>query len=413
MIQRTIDQSVRHASAKFGSACHLYASAVEDSSASLEKQLEAALSRVDRSIVETNSDAKLVSQTIFVRELDEIARAKAVVNAFYHKRPAPVSTFLAQPPCGGAQVAVEAYGLAPGDGPIDVENKSDHVAIVRQEGISWVHCAHIGAHSENQKVYERSRDAFSGMADQLAEAGVSYDRVVRTWLYLGDILGPEGDTQRYKELNRARTDYYKRFHFGASPAVGGHHFNGPEMNSPGSKEIYPASTGIGSRGDGLLVGCVALQTTGMPIELISLENPNQISAFDYAKKYSEKSPKFARAMAVVLGSEALVYISGTASITASESRHKGDVAAQTTQTLDNIEALISRENFSAHGRPQLGATLADLLEARVYIKRADDYELVRAVCEKRMAGVPIIYVEADICREELLVEIEAVAVAGV
>ena len=407
MIQRTIDQSVRHASAKFGSACHLYASAVGDSSDGLEKQLEVALSRLDQSIVETDPDAKLVSQTIFVRELGEVVRAKAVVESFYNDRPAPVSTFLAQPPCGGARVAVETYGLAPGTGPIDFERKSDHLAIARQDGLSWFHCAHIGAQGQNQKIYDRSRDAFSGMADQLAAAGISYDRVVRTWLYLGDILGPEGEKQRYKELNRARTDYYQRFHFGAGPVAKGHHFNRSE-----AKKIYPASTGIGSRGDGLLVGCVALQASGLPIELISLENPNQISAFDYAKKYSEKSPKFARAMAVVLGSETLVYISGTASITASESRHKGDVAAQTTQTLDNIEALVSRENFSCHGRPHLGATLADLLEARVYIKRPGDYELVRAVCEKRMIDVPTVYVEADVCRKELLVEIEAVAVAG-
>ena len=83
------------------------------------------------------------------------------------------------------------------------------------------------------------------------------------------------------------------------------------------------------------------------------------------------SPKFARAMAVTAGETAEIFISGTASITGSDTRFAGDMAEQTRQTLDNIEALISAENFARHGLPGWGATLGDLALARVYVKRGE------------------------------------------
>jgi enamine deaminase RidA (YjgF/YER057c/UK114 family) len=104
-----------------------------------------------------------------------------------------------------------------------------------------------------------------------------------------------------------------------------------------------------------------------------------------------------------------VFVSGTASITDAESRHIDDVAAQTHQTLDNIAALISEENFRNHGAPGLGATLDDLALVRVYIKRQEDFEKTRAACEARFGERPTIYAVADVCRPELLVEIEGVA----
>jgi enamine deaminase RidA (YjgF/YER057c/UK114 family) len=114
-------------------------------------------------------------------------------------------------------------------------------------------------------------------------------------------------------------------------------------------------------------------------------------------------------MAVVAGSTATIFVSGTASITDSTSRHLDDVEAQTRQTLDNIESLISAGNFARHGMSGLGATLADLAQVRVYIKRQSDYEKTRAVCEGRLGELPIIYAVADVCRPELLVEVEGVA----
>ena len=118
----------------------------------------------------------------------------------------------------------------------------------------------------------------------------------------------------------------------------------------------------------------------------SLENPRQVSAYCYSSDYGPKSPKFSRALALAAGDHGTIFISGTASITDAESRHRDDVAAQTEQTLDNIEALIAEENLRRHGLPGLGATTADLAVARVYIKRPEDYLKARAVCRRRLGN---------------------------
>jgi enamine deaminase RidA (YjgF/YER057c/UK114 family) len=114
-------------------------------------------------------------------------------------------------------------------------------------------------------------------------------------------------------------------------------------------------------------------------------------------------------MAVVIGDYVTTWISGTASIVNSETVHLGDVEKQTEQTIDNIERLISRENFERHGVPGAGAELGDLAKIRVYVKRLEDYEKCRAVCERRFGALPTIYAQADVCRSNLLVEIEGVA----
>jgi enamine deaminase RidA (YjgF/YER057c/UK114 family) len=85
-------------------------------------------------------------------------------------------------------------------------------------------------------------------------------------------------------------------------------------------------------------------------------------------------------MAVACGRDAMLFISGTASITNAETRHADDAAAQTRETLDNIAALISEQNLTRHGLPGSGVALGGIALARVYIKRREDYPRVRAIC---------------------------------
>ena len=155
--------------------------------------------------------------------------------------------------------------------------------------------------------------------------------------------------------------------------------------------------------------CMALQTDRADVDAISLENPLQTSAFSYPKVYSEKSPKFSRAMALRAGDHVTTWVSGTASIVDSETVHTGDVRKQAEQTLTNIEKLIAADNFARSGWADAGATLADLAKVRVYVKHAEDYAVCREVCEERLGRIPAIYAQADVCRPDLLIEIEGVA----
>ncbi len=308
----------------------------------------------------------------------------------------PVINYVLQPPCGGAALALEAWAI--GGQSVHVERFGPHTLAVAYDGVRWVHCAGVVPAVSSAGVHAQTLDVLAQSRAALERAGSSYDRVVRTWFYLGGITESEGGIQRYQELNRARTDFYREIHFRCSSL------------DPGATEgIYPASTGIGAAGRGLVMSCLTLDTQREDVCLLPLENPRQVPAYAYGTKYSPQSPKFSRAVALRLGNYVTTWVSGTASIVNSETHHPGGLEKQTEQTIDNIERLIAAENFAQHGLKGAGASLADLAKIRVYLKRPEDLPECKAICERRFGSVPAIYAGADVCRPDLLVEIEGVA----
>ena len=116
---------------------------------------------------------------------------------------------------------------------------------------------------------------------------------------------------------------------------------------------------------------------------------------------------FSRGMRVSLGQYCMLFISGTASIDAQgKSRHAGDLTSQAKRVFANISALLASE----------GATWHDVVQTRCYLKDMRDYQLFneyRNYFYKHQKLKPFpasVCVEANLCRPELLVEIEAVAV---
>ncbi len=339
--------------------------------------------------------AVVTTQTVFLRDERDQADCERVLADHFGSK-APLTNFVIQPPCCGAALAVEAWAIG-GEG-IELERFGHDALAVNYNGIRWVYCRGVFSPDGTRGTYESAIHGFDQMRALLERAGSSFEHVVRTWLHLGGITEPEKNGSRYQELNRARTYFFNGIRFGrALPLRNGAH------------SVYPASTGIGIRGDGLRMSCIALETKRADVFLLPLENPCQTSAYDYDAKYSRESPKFSRGMALVAGNYVSTWISGTASIVNSESRHAGDVEAQTEQTIDNIERLIAPENFAQHDIRGAGATLRDLAKIRVYLKRPEDLVKCRSICERRFGPVPAVYVTADICRPELLVEIEGVA----
>ena len=293
-------------------------------------------------------------------------------------------------------MAVEAWAIGGKD--VRVDHFGSQTLAVSYDSVRWVYCAGVRPGASVRGVHRRTLDALRRMRESLAEAGSSFEHVVRTWFYLGGITQSELAAQRYHELNRARADFYHDIRFNCSSLASNH-----------SRNIYPASTGIGMSGTGLVASCMALETKRKDVCLFPLENPQQTPAYDYDPCHSPQSPRFSRAVALVLGNYITTWVSGTASIVDSESRHLGDPEQQTMQTIDNIERLIAADNFAAHGVKGAGAKLRELAKIRVYLKRPQDLDKCRAVCERRFESVPAIYAVADICRPELLVEIEGVA----
>jgi len=376
---------------------HVFAAAVPRRGQSTEEQAYDALQTIREVIEEEGPRGAIVKQDVFLSDHSQVETCRQIMRDFYGDH-LPATTYVPQHPCCGKLLSIEALGVGQRRGDVEIERYDDQLVVTRHNDIAWVHCGQIAPQTPATGVYDRSLNAFGSMCQRLATVGIQFNQVIRTWLYLGDIVGPEGDTQRYKELNRARTDFFQKIRFAPARTPDG--FTGP---------VYPASTGIGTDNRDVVMSCIAFSTGRDDILVVPLENPHQTPAFDYANHYSPKSPKFSRAMALSCGSYATIFISGTASITDAESRHFDDAEAQTQQTLDNIEALIAEHNLARHGMPGLGASLDDLAGVRVYIKRQEDYAKTRAVCEARLGELPTIYAVADVCRPELLVEIEGIA----
>jgi len=333
--------------------------------------------------------------TVFLKEAQDQAEFQRLVAAFFGPDQ-PVTNYVLQPPCCSAALAMEAWAI--GGKSVRVERFGADTISVAYDGVRWIYCAGVEPQPGLQGVHAQTLDVMEQLRAGLSRAGSRYERIVRTWFYLGCITEPDAGGQRYEELNRARTDFYQDIHF---------HCSSPELNERGG--VYPASTGIGMGGRGLVASCLALETQRKDLCLVPLENPQQTPAYAYSARYSPESPKFSRAVALSLGHYVATWVSGTASIVDSETCHPGDAVKQTEQTIDNIERLISAENFARHGLKGTGASLRDLAKIRVYLKRLQDFEACRAICQKRFGAVPAIYAVADICRPDLLVEIEGIA----
>ena len=429
MINKRSHEGIGYSVFDLSKVKHIVATAIPRTGNTLREQAHDALRTIETVIQEKSTQGAIVQQTVFMKGREELAECRQIIRDFYGAD-MPATTYVAQPLCDGNLLTIEAMGICQSTGVVEIERYSENLVITRCNGTAWAYCGHITANTSTTSIYARSLSAFQRMRDVLAYRGFDYDQVFRTWLYLGDIVGPEGDTQRYKELNRARADFYRDIRFIAD-----------KIPSDITHSVYPASTGIGTSCTDMqatcpaqkvavngsleavieqamycpacadiVMNCIAISSNRKDLVLVPLENPGQTAAFDYGADYSPKSPKFSRAMAVTTNDDALTFISGTASITESESRFLGDIESQTRLTLDNMEALVTKENFNRHGIPGHGGTLKDLALVRVYIKRQEDYQQAKAIVESRLGELPTIYAIADVCRPELLVEMEGIVV---
>lgn len=200
--------------------------------------------------------------------------------------------------------------------------------------------------------------------------------LVRLWNYFPRINACE-PTERYQQFSAAR--------FEAFTAAG------YDM----SRDL-PAASAVGSETGELTV--VFLASSRRPRYV---ENPRQISAFSYPRQYGPRSPSFSRG-AVLSGGETLL-VSGTASIVGHETVHRGDLAAQVDETLRNIDAVIA-EAFGPEA--SLHSESLDRL-LKVYVRHPADQPEIAARLERILSPRSISYLRADICRADLLVEIEA------
>ena len=208
--------------------------------------------------------------------------------------------------------------------------------------------------------------------DQLLEhlAAGPERHLLRVWNYLDNINAGEGDAERYRRFCGARAR---------------------SMAAHGLVR-FPAATAIGHRGPRGRLQVYALSATA---DGRALENPRQVSAWEYPRQYGPTAPSFARAMLLPQGGLA---ISGTAAVIGHASHHVGDVTAQVDEAVANLRALLERAALPAFDA---------LSPLKIYVRHPEDAETVGATFARHFdASVPRVILQGDICRTELLVEID-------
>jgi enamine deaminase RidA (YjgF/YER057c/UK114 family) len=227
---------------------------------------------------------------------------------------------------------------------------------------------------------DQARRMLARASAALSARGYSFRQVARTWIYLSRILDWYGD------FNGVRNAHFAAAGLSTNTAA-----DGPS--------VFPASTGIQAHCDAEecvmdLLAIDAGTASNLAVRPI-LHSGRQGQAFSYGSAFS-------RAMVIDWSDYKTIHISGTASIDAQgHSTHPGDAAAQFRETMVNIAALLEQE----------GATLSNICQGTLFAKSAGVAATCRDVArELGLTAMPLIGVVADVCRPELLVEIEAVAI---
>jgi chorismate lyase/3-hydroxybenzoate synthase len=206
---------------------------------------------------------------------------------------------------------------------------------------------------------------------------------LKIWNYIPAINEGAGDEELYRQFCLGRAD-----------AV---------LIDPGDLPPLPAATAIGApRAEAALqVYFLAGALPGLDVE-----NPRQVSAWRYPRQYGPRSPLFSRGTILTLNGSRQFLISGTASVLGHQTHHENQVANQLSESLRNVHSLLDE------GHRLMGDTRARLDRngiLKVYIRNTADYAVIRQTLEAEAPPeIQRIYLQGDICRENLLTEIDGI-----
>jgi len=307
----------------------------------------------------------------------------------------PATSIVAQSPALGSDVVLELICTKASDKKeVVYKSLSGHnYTVVNYGGYKAVHCAGLMGEA-GDSIYESSVKAFKAAMEILSAEGLSIHHIIRQWNYIESIAwlkDVEDSEQNYQVFNDVRAHYYDQgdFKFG-----------------------YPAATGIGMDTGGVIIDFIALSESDQ-VSIKPIVNPGQIDAHRYSELVLEGrstqkcTPKFERAKLVTIANRNYIYVSGTASIMGENTVHAGDVKKQTVTTIENINRLFSKENQKKLGL-DFDVSRIRFSHLRVYVKNQEDIPAVERICDSMLKCKSSLFLESDVCREDLLVEIEGV-----
>ncbi|MFI3280269.1 MAG: hypothetical protein SNG49_07950 [Rikenellaceae bacterium] len=348
------------------------------------------------------SDGDIMRITIFGKCTDDGEYVKnvnfleqTVVDLYGAK--APTVSYVTQPLLDGGHYVAEVQMIA-----VDVTHKElDGVRYITMQNENMKRIMACGVcGSVEDSIRKQSDDLFLKIEKLLEHEGFEVSDIFRQWNYIPQITAVDAaNYQHYQAFNDSRSEFYRKGDW--------------------TQNGYPAATGIGMDCGAVTVDFIAVKPTNDKMRIVPIDNDLQLAAHVYSQEVligeegdvieGRSTPKFERAKALGNAEEGYIcFISGTAAIRGESSMDSTDAASQTIQTMENIEHLISDHTCNKYGI-ELSSKDREIHSARAYVKFDKDTAEIKRVTEDRWRETSVVYLLADVCREELLVEIEAVS----
>jgi len=237
-------------------------------------------------------------------------------------------------------------------------------------------------------------EAFSRLESSLKRRGMGWSEVLKTWSFLDTTVDGSGSAAAFSRFNQARSVCFDSITFAMTRAL-------PDVMA------YPANTGVSSLGDAPRLSALAFQPTNSLVLPQAVENPRQTPPGRYGPGTGRSVPaQFSRGVSLVDDQQSVLFLAGTAAVIGSKTAACGDVLEQCTITLDLIHELIS----AAPGDHLTG--LVNLVYAIVYVARPEFGPQLFPLLQQRLGSTPFAIVWSPLTRDDLLVELDGLAVGG-
>lgn len=362
------------------------------SGTSFQEQLDNCHDQLDKIITDLERHVVLIVYFIDAQNQEVYYDLAARVEKRHQTTHQSPYSIIAQSPVDGKQVNFEVYHCSFEVVPEFRQFEGYTYCIFNHKNNKYLVTGGLQMKTKNAHLQEQSMESFRLMKEILALENMDFSHVFRQWNYIESITDTIECSQRYQIFNDVRTLFYNESDF----------IHG-----------YPAATGIGMTAGGVVIDFLAAVND----QVWPVKNPQQVDAHKYSgevlgnNKLSDKiiksSPKFERAKAIALDDSIIIYISGTAAIKGQLSMAQNDAYQQTLITIDNIEQLTDIENIIAHRIPVSTLSVVEPISFRIYAKSPADIQRVQAAFKSKFGKMKNAqYLIADICRPELLVEIE-------
>ncbi|MFI3292240.1 MAG: hypothetical protein SNI70_01840 [Rikenellaceae bacterium] len=310
---------------------------------------------------------------------------------------APLASYVTQPLLDGGTYVAEVQFI-----DVDVVHRElNGVRYIVMECDDMKRVMLCGVRGDvKDSIREQSDRLFDKILMVLEFEGFEVSDIFRQWNYIPKITAVDAnDYQHYQAFNDSRTEFYRKGDW--------------------TKNGYPAATGIGMDCGAVTVDLIAVKPLNSKFRIIPIDNDLQLAAHVYTQEVligaegdkieGRSTPKFERAKALGSIEDGYIcFISGTAAIRGEESMQCDDAATQTVQTMENVEHLISDHTCEKYDI-EISTKVREIHSARAYVKLPKDTEAIKGVVDERWPDTSVIYLLADVCREELLIEIEVVA----